>query len=151
MLFSCCCCLVTKLCPTLETPWTVTCSAQSVHVVLLARILEGVAISFSISTDFSDSLNSLASKAGILLICPWPISLCHHKLPFTRNVTLSLYFYTYILLLWIAPALCSRLRTGIISSEGDFACREGFLDTPVWCFQPNPLSQPCAFSHPHSG
>ena len=31
-------------------------------------------------TGISDSLNSLASKAGILLICPWPISLCHHKL-----------------------------------------------------------------------
>ena len=54
--------------------------SSSVHGVLLARILEWVAISFSISTDFYDSLNSLASKAGILLICPWPVSLCHRKL-----------------------------------------------------------------------
>ena len=54
--------------------------STSVHGVFLLRILEWVAISFSISIDFSDSLNSLASKAGILLICPWPVSLCHRKL-----------------------------------------------------------------------
>ena len=54
--------------------------SSSVHGVLLVRILEWVAVSFSISTDFYNSLNSLVSKARILLICPWPVSLCHHKL-----------------------------------------------------------------------
>ena len=39
--------LVTKLCLTLATPWTVACQASSVHGILQARVLEWVAISFS--------------------------------------------------------------------------------------------------------
>ena len=40
----CCCCLVTKSCPTLLRPHD---QGSSVHGILQARILEGVAISFS--------------------------------------------------------------------------------------------------------
>ena len=42
-----CCCLVTKLCLTLMTLWTVARQAPSVHGISQARILEWVAISFS--------------------------------------------------------------------------------------------------------
>ena len=38
--------LVAKLCPTLETPWTVACQAPLSMGILQARILEWVAISF---------------------------------------------------------------------------------------------------------
>ena len=39
--------LVTKSCPALATPWTLTLPGSSVHRILQARILEWVAISFS--------------------------------------------------------------------------------------------------------
>ena len=39
--------LITKSCPTLVTPWTVSLPGSSVHGILLARILEWVAVSFS--------------------------------------------------------------------------------------------------------
>ena len=38
--------LVDKLCPTLETPWTVACQAPLSMGILQARILEWVASSF---------------------------------------------------------------------------------------------------------
>ena len=38
--------LVTKLCPTFETPWTVACQAPLSMGILQAKILEWVAISF---------------------------------------------------------------------------------------------------------
>ena len=41
-----CCCLVTKVCPTLETPWTVAHQIPSAHGISQARILEWVAITF---------------------------------------------------------------------------------------------------------
>ena len=43
----CCCCLVTKLCPTLCNPMNCNPPGSSVHVILQARILEWAAISFS--------------------------------------------------------------------------------------------------------
>ena len=39
--------LVAESCPTLATPWTVACQALLVHGILQARMLEWVAISFS--------------------------------------------------------------------------------------------------------
>ena len=44
-----CCCLVTKLCPTLCDPMDCSSWGSSVHGILQTRILEWVAISFSIT------------------------------------------------------------------------------------------------------
>jgi len=38
-----CCCLVTKVCPTLATPWTVAHQVPSVHGISQARILAAAA------------------------------------------------------------------------------------------------------------
>ena len=43
----CCCCLVTKSCPTLCSPIDCSLQGSSVHGIFQARILEWVAISFS--------------------------------------------------------------------------------------------------------
>ena len=45
--FTCCYGLATKSCPTLETPWTITCQAPLFIGFPKARKLEWVAISFS--------------------------------------------------------------------------------------------------------
>ena len=44
---SCCCCLVTKSCPTLLWPHGLQLSGSSVHGIFKARVLEWVAITFS--------------------------------------------------------------------------------------------------------
>ena len=53
--------LVTKLCPTLATPWTVACQAPLNMGILQARILKCVAISFSRNFEgkvgFSDQVD----------------------------------------------------------------------------------------------
>ena len=53
--------LVTKLCPTLATPWTVACQAPLNMGILQARILKRVAISFSRNFEgkvgFSDQVD----------------------------------------------------------------------------------------------
>ena len=40
--------LVTESCPTLVTPWAIACQVPLVHGILQARMLEWVAISFSV-------------------------------------------------------------------------------------------------------
>ena len=42
-IYTYCCCLVAKSCPTLVIPWTVAPPSSSVHRILQARILEWVA------------------------------------------------------------------------------------------------------------
>jgi len=50
--------LVAKLCPTLATPWTVACQPP---LSIQARIMEWVAISFSIGEDRRSNLHDLTS------------------------------------------------------------------------------------------
>ena len=49
--------LVAKLCLTLATPWTVACQAPLSMGILQARILEWVAISFSINNVYMHIYN----------------------------------------------------------------------------------------------
>ena len=49
--------LVTKSCPTLETPWTKNLPGSSVHGSLEGRILDWVAISFSTGQQVHQGYN----------------------------------------------------------------------------------------------
>ena len=49
----CCCCVVTKLCPTLCDPMDCSPPSSSVHGIFQARMLEWVAISFSRGSSWS--------------------------------------------------------------------------------------------------
>ena len=49
--------LVTKSCPTLETPWTKSLPGSSVHGILEGRILDWVAISFSTGQQVHQGYN----------------------------------------------------------------------------------------------
>ena len=83
------------MCPTLWDAMHCNLLSSSVHGVLLVRILEWVAVSFSISTDFYNSLNSLVSKAGILLICPWPVSLAITSSFYKKCNTIPIFLYLH--------------------------------------------------------
>ena len=58
------CALVTQLCPTLETPWTVACPGSSVHGILQAIILEWVAIPFSRGSSQPRDWTEVSCVAG---------------------------------------------------------------------------------------
>ena len=57
---SCCCCLLSKSCPTLLQPVDCSPPGSSVHGLFQARILEGVAISFSRGSSWSRDQTSIS-------------------------------------------------------------------------------------------
>ena len=142
----CCFCLVTKSSPTLCYPMYCSSSGSSVHGISQARILEGVAISFSRGSSWPRDRTCIFSLPGRYFTLEPPRkptwSLLE-KLFFSFSLSLSLFIYLFIFIFYFFLFVVNFVITLKWNSHR-FACVP-HPDPPSHLpFHPLPLGFPSA-------